>query len=182
MYIIIIQNQIDKSLDEHANLKDQLNNLERMVEILENELEELDQELEEANAERRKNGGASTELEEEYKELGKELVRIKTLTNLKATSIKDEKASVQSLEKASVECEINRKNAEESVQKLTGEFQDTLKLHTETVENVQRLENLVQTITTGLSSSKGGDNGYLDQLASEFYSNRCQEATNRLCK
>jgi structural maintenance of chromosome 2 len=41
----------------------------------------------------------------------------------------------------------------------------TINEHKAALESVSNLENLVQTITTGLTSSKGRENGYMEQLS-----------------
>jgi structural maintenance of chromosome 2 len=55
--------------------------------------------------------------------------------------------------------------ADQNSLKITNECHETIKTHNEAVESVSSLENLVQTLTTGLTSTKGQENGYMDQLS-----------------
>lgn len=40
----------------------------------------------------------------------------------------------------------------------------TRKVHEDKAEQVKKLEELLQTLTTGMASAEGKENGYMDQL------------------
>ena len=47
-------------------------------------------------------------------------------------------------------------------------FETTRKDYEDKSTNVKKLEELLQTLTTGMSSTEGQQNGYMDQLQGEF--------------
>ncbi|PPQ99377.1 hypothetical protein CVT24_009207 [Panaeolus cyanescens] len=112
-------------------------------------------------------GGKLKKLQEEAKELGKALTKVKTHVDLKKEGINDEKVKIKTLDAQLKESEagLNEKQA------LADEVQrayDKLKQEEDALTQKHASdEELLQTLLTGLSSSsnknKGG--GYMGQLA-----------------
>lgn len=63
-----------------------------------------------------------------------------------------------------IEIETNIKICAENIINIANESEATIKENQVTVDSMNNLENLVQTLTTGLTSSKGQENGYMDQM------------------
>ena len=98
------------------------------------------------------------------KEIAKEVAKIKTQCGLKVASIKEEKDALQALH-------VNLKEAEEGLaqekgksEKLSVDCDTSVKSYEEKLEFIKNTESLVQTLTTGMGSSEGQENGYMDQL------------------
>ncbi|KAJ2322122.1 Structural maintenance of chromosomes protein 2 [Coemansia sp. RSA 2704] len=103
-------------------------------------------------------------LQAKIDELSKELVRIKTQSDLKTTSIKEEQASKDSLitSKGKFEAELAKraKAYEKQIAKYTQEKQQ----YDEKTKDVAQLEELLQSLTTGVASDEGREGGFMQQL------------------
>ncbi|KAH6597398.1 hypothetical protein BASA61_003168 [Batrachochytrium salamandrivorans] len=87
--------------------------------------------------------------------------------NLKLETIQDEKSNKQALVDSLKETEANVIASQEKEQQLSAQYASTLEKNEQYVVNTRKLEELLQTLTTGLSSTNGSDSGYMDQLRSE---------------
>ncbi|KAL6597180.1 RecF/RecN/SMC protein [Neocallimastix sp. 'constans'] len=163
----INQERLDRS-DQDLQLKqkvlEELNNkyneFEEQKKVMEKEINEITLEREKEL----KTGGHFQELDETVKEISRKLVKIKTQKNLKIDSMKEEAKSLESLDS-------NIHDVEEAISKKKEEFDnenkklEQIKLnHKEEVKKTQKLEELLQTLTTGMAAKEGHENGYMEQL------------------
>jgi len=109
-------------------------------------------------------GGKYEALEKSVKEASHEVVRLKTLIDLKRGSIEEEmgrkEKAVQALKELENGCATKQKEFEKvqnSYQKLRGEFDAQQ-------NEATKKEELLQTLSTGIAAKEGQDNGYMDQL------------------
>ncbi|KAF9039177.1 condensin complex subunit SMC2 [Panaeolus papilionaceus] len=112
-------------------------------------------------------GGKLKKLQEEAKELGKALTKVRTHVDLKKEGINDEKTKIKTLEAQLKESESALSEKQKLADQVQGIY-DTLKREEEALTAKHTSdEELLQTLLTGLSSSnnknKGG--GYMGQLA-----------------
>ena len=109
-------------------------------------------------------GGKYEALEKNVKEASHEVVRLKTLIDLKRGSIEEEQQrkekavqALKDLEKTSVLKQKEFEKVQTSYQKLRAEFD-------EQQNEATKKEELLQTLSTGIAAKEGQDNGYMDQL------------------
>jgi structural maintenance of chromosome 2 len=109
-------------------------------------------------------GGTYEALEKSVKEASHEVVRIKTLIDLKKGSIEEEtlrkdKAvqALHDLEKTYAAKKSEFEKVQTMYQKLRAEFD-------EQQNEATKKEELLQTLSTGIAAREGQDNGYMDQL------------------
>ncbi|KAJ2553755.1 Structural maintenance of chromosomes protein 2 [Coemansia sp. RSA 1878] len=118
---------------------------------------------EKRRAEMSKSGEFKT-LQAQIDELSKELVRIKTQSDLKTASIKEEQAAKSKLvaSKGKFESELAKRatSFEKQMSKYTQEKQQ----YDEKAKDVTQLEELLQSLTTGVASDEGREGGFMQQL------------------
>lgn len=74
--------------------------MENTQKTLAEEIDDIGVRMNEVTADRTKNGGAFFELEEQINVLGKEVARLKTQSNLKASACKDDQENMKLLQSA----------------------------------------------------------------------------------
>ncbi|KAH6561365.1 hypothetical protein BASA62_009874 [Batrachochytrium salamandrivorans] len=146
---------------------DRIKHLETMNSYLTEDVAELNEKIRDSIEEKQKNSSSSSELDNFLKELTNNLVKITTQHNLKLETIQDEKSNKQALVDSLKETEANVIASQEKEQQLSAQYASTLEKNEQYVVNTRKLEELLQTLTTGLSSTNGSDSGYMDQLRSE---------------
>jgi len=167
----INQERLDRS-DQDLQLKqkvlEELNNkyneFEEQKKLMEKEINEITLQREKEL----KTGGHFQELDEAVKEISRKLVKIKTQKNLKIDSMKEEAKTLESLDSSI-------KDVEKAISKKKGEFDNEAKkleqiklTHQEEVKKTQKLEELLQTLTTGMAAKEGHENGYMEQLRGNY--------------
>ncbi|KAJ8323186.1 Structural maintenance of chromosomes protein 2 [Batrachochytrium dendrobatidis] len=141
-----------------------IKHLETMNSYLSEDIHELDGKICEIMEEKQKNGSKNSELDKLIKELAKNLVKMTTQHNLKLETIEDEQKNKQTLIESLSEIEANIEESIKKEAKLSSECASTLEQNERHVANTRKLEELLQNLTTGVSSSSGQDGGYMDQL------------------
>jgi len=109
-------------------------------------------------------GGKYEALEKCVKEASHEVVRLKTLIDLKKGSVEEETrrrekavAQLQECEKALAAKKAEFEKVQGGYRKLRGKF-DLQQ------DEATKKEELLQTLSTGIAAKEGQDNGYMDQL------------------
>lgn len=127
-------------------------------------LEEDAQKVHAARDKELRKGGRFGKLEETVKTYSHELVRLTTVIDLKQAAMAEElerlnkaKASVKDLEK-----QLRQKAA--AHEKLQKQFEHSNRELEEQRAEVDKKEELLQTLQTGISSNAGSDGGYAGQL------------------
>ncbi len=114
------------------------------------------------------NGSKLQELDSLYQEASKELARIKAQVDLKLRSIQDEKDNLLKLKQSKDEAEKALETAKKSHEKMEKDFEDQKVAHQEKSERAKKQEELLQSLTTGMSGSDGQDSGYASRLDGTF--------------
>ena len=154
----------DKAASAKDTLVERSTHLTQMNEYLKDEIEEVQVRLAQAVEAKQKNGGMSSEATQRNKEIANELAKETTLHNLKLESIQDECKAKSVLEEALAEIRAEIQETLKKQETLMQKSESTIQANTEKVASIRKLEELLQSLTTGLSSSEGKDTGYMDQL------------------
>jgi structural maintenance of chromosome 2 len=160
--------KLQQSASDLQVKKERAEELEANKEKLEREIGVLEEDMEKVRAARDKElrkGGKFARLEDTVKEHSHEMVRLATVIDLKKASMAEEQerlkkaqASVKDLEK-----QLKQKSAAHT--QLQQRFEEANKELDEQKAEVEKKEELLQTLQTGISSNAGSDGGYAGQLA-----------------
>src|SRR5215469_2954274 len=153
--------------------KDRVKELEESATRLKNEITFLQEDIKKIKAVREKElrkGGKFQALEDEVKSHSHETVRLTTVIDLKRSGMAEEKESQQKLQKTirDLETQLTEKK---TLHKMLQEKYDAAHADvTKQQEEVEKKEELLQTLQTGVASKEGKESGYQGQL---------QDARNR---
>ncbi|KAJ3290770.1 Structural maintenance of chromosomes protein 2 [Borealophlyctis nickersoniae] len=161
------ENKLRDAGQDLQDKKDRIAALEQIQTSLEADMEEIDEKIAQIISNREKNGTQFQKLEGAFKDVSKELVKIKTQCDLKAATVAEEKANKTALLDSIAETESSLAESRAKYEKLASAFESTSKGHEQKVQEVRKLEELLQTLTTGLAASEGQENGYMDQLQAD---------------
>ncbi|KTW30007.1 condensin subunit SMC2 [Pneumocystis jirovecii RU7] len=160
----------DKLVEFETDLQNKntrLTNLESNIKVTKSEVACIEENIERLKEEREiqlRKGGNFQMLENNFKNCSHELVRLNTLIELKEGSLVEEKSKLAKLEETvqdlHVSLEEKKKDfytIEKSYNKLKAEFD---------VKNdeMNKKEELLQTLSTGIAAREGQTNNYTDQL------------------
>nr|WJN25082.1 condensin complex subunit [Tranzscheliella williamsii] len=158
---------LDRKTRDVGDREQEANALKRQIESIEKELAQIEKKKE---AEMTK-GGKLQALVNRSKELQHDLVKQKTLVDLKVGSVEEEQKKLQA-DQASLESLRNAlQDKELSLQKLSGSFGELKADYDSAVADLNKQDELLQTLLTGMASSsksKGGEGsagGYMGQIA-----------------
>ncbi|KAI9476848.1 Structural maintenance of chromosomes protein 2 [Coemansia sp. RSA 1085] len=150
-----------------SNGKARLEEMSQQLETIKGEIANIAKskaQMEEKRRAEMSKSGEFKSLQAQIDELSKELVRIKTQSDLKTASIKEEQAAKEKLvaTKKKYESELTKrtKDYEKQMSKYTQEKH----LYDEKVKDVTQLEELLQSLTTGVASDEGREGGFMQQL------------------
>ncbi|KAJ3268855.1 Structural maintenance of chromosomes protein 2, partial [Terramyces sp. JEL0728] len=158
-------NMSEKLDEKKTQSAERIAHLETTENMLSEEIIEAQERVNEVTSERSKNGGIFFKLEDKFKETGNEMAKYRTQMGLKANAIRDEQEELKSLNSSLDESKSNLEATKLNTLKLETECNEKLAEYESLKKSIKDVENLVTTLTTGLSSSDGKDNGYMDQLA-----------------
>lgn len=138
-----------------------------MIARTKTEITNLEEDIKDITLRREKEmrkGGKYEALEKSVREASHEVVRMKTLIDLKRGSVEEEtrrkeKAAqvLQDLEKAYATKQREFEKVQTVYQKMRADFD-------EQQAEATKKEELLQTLSTGIAAKEGQDNGYMDQL------------------
>ena len=148
--------------------------LEDAARRMKGEIAHLEEDIKRVKAARDKElrkGGIFQALEEEVKTHSHEAVRLQTQCDLKRASMTEERDRTKGFENQMQELEVQVKEKSKTYEKVQARY-DAAKteLDLQTAE-VEKKEELLQTLQTGVASKEGQESGYQGQL---------QEARNRV--
>lgn len=165
--------RLRQSADDLEAKKQRARDLEQAGVRMKKEIDYLQEDIKTVKATREKElrkGGKFQALEEEVKAHSHEMVRLTTVLDLKNTSMAEETTRKTDIERSVKDLEgqlQEKKNAYEKLQEKYRTAHDDLAKQTEEVE---KKEELLQTLQTGVASREGQESGYQGQL---------QDARNR---
>lgn len=158
---------MNRSVADLDAKKSRIIEIEETIARTKTEITNLEEDIRDVTLRREKEmrkGGKYEALEKSVKEASHEVVRMKTLIDLKKGSIEEEtrrkdKAvqALQDLEKACSAKQSEFEKVQTVYQKLRAEFD-------EQQNEAIKKEELLQTLSTGIAAKEGQDNGYMDQL------------------
>jgi hypothetical protein len=138
--------------------------IERIQDYLLQDLKDLDVLFNQVMETRTNNGGKYVELEAIFKECSNSVVKLKTKLDLTMASISEEQASQAKFKNQEMELDSWMKESRAKYEKRNSEFKQTKEEHESKVKQLQKSEELLETLSVGLAGSEGQDNGYMDQL------------------
>ena len=139
-----------------------------MNSLIHTEINEAEERIRTVLSERTENGGSFIELEEKVKDIGNSVHKLKTLLNLKSSSSIEEQQAIENLKASQLEAQGLFEASKEKTNQLELQCEASVKEYEEKLAFVAETSSLVATLTTGMSSSNGHENGYMDQLTSIF--------------
>lgn len=140
---------------------------------LKHEITNLDEDMKKVKSAREKElrkGGKFQALEEEVKTHSHESVRLATLFDLKQASMLEEKDRKTAVQETVKELEAQTKEKNQIYQKIQKQYDSAKADLDKQTEELEKNEELLQTLQTGVTSREGQENGYQGQL---------QDARNR---
>lgn len=148
--------------------------LEDSATRLKNEIVLLQEDIKQIKASREKElrkGGKFQALEDEVKEHSHEMVRLTTVTDLKKAGLAEEKDKKKQVEASVKDLESQLKEKKKLHEKLQQRYDAAHADIAKQSEEVEKNEELLQTLQTGVASREGQESGYQGQL---------QDARNRV--
>lgn len=159
--------KVQQSSQDLQGKKQRAEELEENKEKLEREVGVLGEEKEKVRSARDKElrkGGKFGKLEESVKTHSHEMVRLATIIDLKRAAVKEEQERLKKAQASVKDHERQLKQKSEAHIKLQQKFEESNKELEEQKAEVEKKEELLQTLQTGISSNAGSDGGYAGQL------------------
>ncbi|OCT50976.1 Structural maintenance of chromosomes protein 2 [Cladophialophora carrionii] len=152
---------------EHEAKRAKVTHLEENAIKLKREIENLDEDSQRVRAVREKEmrkGGRFQAIEAQVKELSHELVRLATVLDLKQSSVAEEEQKKKDVTKnvKSLEKQVSDKKA--GLEKLQSQWNSAKAEHDSQNSEVEKKEELLSTLQTGVASREGQESGYQGQL------------------
>lgn len=161
------QEKLKQFATELQQKKERSRALEESATKLKGEVQHLEEDMKQITAQRDKElrkGGRFQALEEEVKTHSHETVRLATVLELKQSSIVEESTRREAVQRSVSELEAQLKDKTKAFEKLQSQYDKAkAKLDKET-EHVEKQEELLQTLQTGVASREGQEQGYQGQL------------------
>ena len=159
--------KLKQSVTDLESKKRMATDLEQSAKRLKSEIAHIEEDLSKVKAAREKElrkGGKFQALEEEVRAHSHETVRLATVIDLKDAGVREEKSRRNEFEKSVTELELLVEEKSIAYEKLQTQW-DTAKadLDRQTAE-VEKREELLQTLQTGVASKEGQESGYQGQL------------------
>jgi structural maintenance of chromosome 2 len=165
--------RLRQSGDDLEAKKQRAKDLEESAVRMKGEIEFLQEDIKKVKATREKElrkGGKFQALEEQVKTHSHEMVRMMTVLDLKNTSISEEKDRKKGIEKSVKDLEKQLQEKTKAYEKLQEKYKTAHDELARQTEEVDKKEELLQTLQTGVASKEGQESGYQGQL---------QDARNR---
>lgn len=162
-----------QSAEELDTKTERVKALEDSAVRLKNEIQLLQEDVKKVKAAREKElkkGGKFQALEEEVKAHSHEVVRLSTVLDLKQASLTEEADKRKKIEKSVRDFEKQLSDRQAFHAKLQEKYNTAHADLAKQTEEVERKEELLQTLQTGVASKEGQESGYQGQL---------QDAKNR---
>ncbi|CAO2652942.1 Nn.00g023530.m01.CDS01 [Neocucurbitaria sp. VM-36] len=166
--------RLRQSADDLEAKKQRARDLEESAARMKQQIEHLQEDIKKVKATREKElrkGGKFQALEEEVKTHSHEIVRLTTVLDLKNTSMAEEVDRKRGIEKSVKELEKQLQEKKKAHEKLQEKYQTARDELAKQSEEVEKKEELLQTLQTGVASKEGQESGYQGQL---------QDARNRV--
>lgn len=166
--------KLQHSANELEAKKQRALDLEESAKRLKSEISHLEEDAKKVRAARDKEmrkGGKFQALEQEVKAQSHEAVRLATLFDLKQASMNEERERRKNVQKSVTELEAQLKEKTKTLEKIQLKYDAAKADLDKQTADVDKKEELLQTLQTGVASKEGQESGYQGQL---------QDARNRM--
>ncbi|KAI9671028.1 MAG: Structural maintenance of chromosomes protein 2 [Alyxoria varia] len=156
-----------QAVEELEQKQKRANELEDSAGKLKHEIEYLQEDIKKVKAARDnelRKGGKFQALEDTVKEHSHELVRLSTVVDLKAPSISEEEVKEQTYRQSWKELENQLQEKISQYGEAKKKFDTANEKVQKEAEEVDKKEELLQTLQTGVASKEGTESGYQGQL------------------
>lgn len=158
-----------KSADaEHESKRARVQSLEDNAKKLKREIDHIDNDLQRVKGVRDKEmrkGGRFQALEDKVKDYSHELVRLSTVLELKKSSLADEEQKKKEISKTIKSLQKTTSEKQSLYEKMQSQYTAAkADLDTQSAE-VEKKEELLSTLQTGVASREGQESGYQGQLS-----------------
>ncbi|KAF8718620.1 hypothetical protein AX14_011697 [Amanita brunnescens Koide BX004] len=159
------ETELEARKSEVKEVKENQARISREIKAAEEDVKDV---MKKRDAEMKK-GGKLKLLEDQVAELAKVLVKINTQADIARKTIQDEKSTILALENEIKESQSAFQSKEIQVDTLTASYNKVKEKHTSMESALRSAEELLQSLLTGLSSSRNSENtvggGYMGQIA-----------------
>ena len=165
--------RLQQSAEDLEAKKQRAQYLEESAVRMKKEIELLQEDIKKVKATREKElrkGGKFQALEEEVKAHSHEIVRMSTVLDLKKSSMSEEADRKKKIEQSVKDLEVQLKEKTKIYEKLQARYAAAHEDLAKQTEEVEKKEELLSTLQTGVASKEGQESGYQGQL---------QDARNR---
>ncbi|KZF25385.1 putative nuclear condensin complex subunit Smc2 [Xylona heveae TC161] len=161
------KDKLSHSANELDAKKLRARSLEESAARLKNEISLLEEDVRRVKAARDKElrkGGKFQALEDEVKAASHEMVRLTTVLELKKSSVSEELERRKSVEATVKEIEAQLKEKTKVYEKLQAQYDAAKDELSKQTDEVEKKEELLQTLQIGVASKEGQESGYQGQL------------------
>ncbi|KAI8378675.1 RecF/RecN/SMC [Choanephora cucurbitarum] len=159
------EERLNKSGSDFHNRQAKMNELTQAVQLLEAELKKVAEQKEAISKKMSSSAGKKTkDLEKHIKDYSTQLVRLKTKKDLLESSAADEQKALSHLASQKEELIRSLSEKKEAYQQIRQEYELFKKDYDQKQDEMRSTDELVQTLTTGISAEEGHENGYMEQL------------------
>lgn len=172
------QEKVSQSASDLEAKQQRSREIEDAATRMKREVQNLNEDVAGVRAQRDKElrkGGSFQRLEEEVKTHSHESIRLTTVLDLKENGLREDQAREQEMSKTAKALEVQAKNKKTSYEKLKERHESVKKALDPKVEEVDKKEELIQSLQTGVASREGQETGYQGQL--QDARNRAQAAS-----
>ncbi|KAI8643677.1 P-loop containing nucleoside triphosphate hydrolase protein [Parasitella parasitica] len=144
-----------------------INELKTKVQAAQDDIKKLELQKKSVSEKMKKDSSSGIkirELEAQIKEHSTQLVRLKTKKDLLESSTTDEQRSLSQLATQKGELALNLDEKKHAFERINQEYEVFKKDYDEKTAEMKNTDELIQTLTTGISAEEGRENGYMEQL------------------
>lgn len=161
------EDRLLRSNTDNDQKMQEIDQLKKTVENIQREIDRLDEDMKSVTDKMKISGSSGSkikQLELKIKDYSTQLVRLKTKKGLLETSITEEQKAVSSLATQNGELVKSLEEKKASYESVNVEYEEFKKSYDEKTQEMKSTDELIQTLTTGISAEEGHENGYMEQL------------------
>ncbi|KAI9746181.1 MAG: Structural maintenance of chromosomes protein 2 [Claussenomyces sp. TS43310] len=161
------QEKLKQSAEQLTAKRQRAKDLEGSAAKLRYEITNLEEDVKRVRSQREKElrkGGKAQALEGEVKKYSHEVIRLATISELKRTGMAEERQRGNGFLKNVSELEAQLKQKTRDFENLQAQFDEARKGLETQYQDAEAMEELLQTLQTGVASREGQESGYQGQL------------------
>ncbi|EPZ34969.1 RecF/RecN/SMC protein [Rozella allomycis CSF55] len=159
------ESKVMRATKEIEKLEGLIKESEENIKLFNGEIKQVEKEckmIEEKKSKECRKGGMYAEMEEQFNVANNELVRLKTVLELKKEAIGEEQGRILQMKKQLEKVERNLIEKEEELKGFN--FETIEREYERKLEQVKKDEELLHGLTTGISSKEGNESGFNEQI------------------